>query len=110
MARWLVVALALGCVGIAGCARTPKDLCQDYVNALNDLRARCGLDEEGPLDVGWPDGRIGCQHTARVGDPQSIVQECIPWAESIACEELVVIDDEPVFHTSCSTRTFQAYE
>jgi len=105
-----ITGLALMCLAIAGCARTPKDLCQDYVNALNDLRARCGLDDEGPIDVAWSDGRIGCEHTARVGDPQSIVQDCIPWAESATCESLTVVDDEPVYDESCSTRTFQAYE
>lgn len=110
MARWLVGTMVIGCLVLPGCARTPKDLCQDWVNAVNDLRARCGLDADGPIDIGWPDGRVGCEHTARVGTPAAIVQDCIPWTESVTCEELEIVGTEPVLPDSCSARTFQAYE
>lgn len=98
------VGLLLACsLALAGCPRTPQSLCQETLDALNDMAVRCG--RLGYIVVRPSDGETGCDTVQRVTRPEELVNECIPWAEAVACENIP--DTLPAF---CSFSHFQYVE
>ncbi|AKF09921.1 hypothetical protein DB32_007070 [Sandaracinus amylolyticus] len=88
--------------------RTPQSICQEYVDAINAMFERCDIRFE--FDVVRPDGRRGCGGVQRVTDAHPILDECIPWAESVECTAVNPADPSSSFPSSCSSRVFQYVE
>lgn len=106
MKRWLPLAAAVALSTIPGCLRTPRDVCHEYVAAVNDLLARCGA--LYTYDVALDDDEIGCDYVGSVSDAGSILNDCIPWTETVACEDLVYdLDGTIVLDDDCSASAFQ---
>jgi hypothetical protein len=82
-------------------------VCWDTVEALDDMWARCGY----PIHVELmkEDGRPAtCEDVNQVTNPTQYQNECIPWAETVTCEELAV--DPLALHPSCDFRNFMYFE
>lgn len=104
-----VVATIACALAIAGCARTPQSLCQEYVDSINAMFSRCEIALE--FDVVHPtSGERGCHLVQRIPDPSPIVDECIPWANSIDTFEECADVDPAAFPSFCSARAFQIVE
>ena len=96
----LLVACSLA---LAGCPRTPQSLCQETLDALNGMADRCMLLR---FDIVRPsDGMTGCGTVQRVTRPDELIDQCIPWAESVDCDDLPA--ELPAF---CSFSHFQYVE
>jgi hypothetical protein len=81
--------LGLGlATSVPGCIRTPAQLCQDYVDAVNAMFRRCDIGAE--FFVTNPDGRRGCDGISRVTNAGALTMQCIPWTEAADCETEVI--------------------
>ncbi|UJR86633.1 hypothetical protein [Sandaracinus amylolyticus] len=92
----------------AGCVRTPQSICQEYVDAINAMFERCNVPFE--FFVARPDGTRGCGAVQRVTDAHPILDECIPWADTVECSEVDPAAPASSFPASCSARVFQFVE
>ena len=101
--------LALVLCAVPGCIRTPKDVCREYVTAVNDLLIRCEIPYT--YDVILDDDEVGCDYVGRVSDADSILNDCIPWTRSVECEELMFETDGTVrLDDDCNSGSFQGYD
>lgn len=98
-----VASLVVCALALAGCPRTPQSLCQETIDALNDMAFRCG--RPGYVIVRPSDGETGCDTVQRVTRPDELVDQCIPWAEAVACDDIP--DELPAF---CAFSHFQYVE
>lgn len=98
-----LVWVAAGSLALGACIRTPQSLCQETLDALNEMAERCG--RPGYEIVRPSDGATGCGAVQRVTRPDELVEQCIPWTQAVACED--VPESLPAF---CASSHFQYVE
>lgn len=86
--RLLLGALALAATSSAGCVQTPGSVCQRMVDSIDAMYTRCGYSLRVVLTLNG--AMTECGHVQRVDNQQQILNQCIPWADNVACNELVI--------------------
>ncbi|MDQ3033176.1 MAG: hypothetical protein M3Y87_12225 [Myxococcota bacterium] len=102
------VALLSCALAVSGC-RTPQSLCQEYVDEINAMLVRCSI----PIEYGVvhpSTGERGCHIVQQVSDPRQIVDQCIPWAQSIDTAEECAAVDVSMLPPFCRATLFEIVE
>lgn len=91
------VAPILVFLAAAGC-NTPQSICEDMVEELDAMYARCDIAMRIDL-VKQDDTPATCDDIDRVDNGELLLNECIPWAQDVDCETLRA--DPETLHPSC---------
>ncbi|MFO0685077.1 MAG: hypothetical protein U0234_23665 [Sandaracinus sp.] len=86
----LAVIAATSAITLAGCPQSPGSICQHMVDSIDGMYMRCGYNLHVRLTFDGGATSTDCGHVTRVTDPNRIVHQCIPWADGVACESLVL--------------------
>lgn len=81
----LVSSLTLG-----GCPQSPGSICQHMVDSIDHMYMRCGYALHVQLTFDGGVTTTTCGHVTRITDPNTLVHQCIPWADNVDCADLVL--------------------
>ena len=92
----LVAAAAL-----AGCGPSDEEVCGDLVDAVTEALVRCNLGTREQIRQLLEQQLGSCSDVKDIRDEDALYDECIPWLESVECNELVSASQNGQLHESC---------
>lgn len=60
------------------------------VDSIDGMYMRCGYNLRTRLTFDGGATTTDCGHVTRISNPNQLVHQCIPWADGVACENLVL--------------------
>lgn len=67
---------------LSGCPQSPSSICQHMVDSIDHMYMRCGFALRVRLTFDGGVTSTTCGHVTRISDPNTIVRQCIPWADT----------------------------